>query len=184
MTKRILIFLFILSISLYPQKVNVEVDAFSDERIVSTSWEKLHVSLTGLYIYYQFTQNTDGIPFVKFAVAFNDAFFYSQDEELLLKFNNDSISKLKSISYSLATTGGATSASMWLTDVPGSIVNYTLIENTDILLDNNLLTDLRMHYNTSQGRVYLDVKIKSTESKKLQKAYKMFIEEINKNATE
>ena len=87
---------------------------------------------------------------------------------------------LYSMDYSIATIGGGKDASVWLSKNLSARIQYLISGDINKTLETNKVTDVRLYYNLSSGSAYRNVEVKSKESNKLQKAYKMFIDEINK----
>ena len=178
MKKLITLILFIsLSFNLYSQKVNVETDSFSDKKIITTSWELLSKD-SG--VFYRFIQNENGIKFLDLAITCYETTIFNEGSELKVKLDTDTMYNLYSMDYSIATIGGGKDASVWLSKNLSARIQYLISGDINKTLETNKVTDVRLYYNLSSGSAYRNVEVKSKESNKLQKAYKMFIDEINK----
>ena len=184
MTKRILIFLFILSVSLYPQKVNVEVDEFTGEKNISTSWEKIaYDTKSGLVLHARYLHKNNEI-ILECVSLFdpNSAIVVTSGSPLAFKFDNNNIIILNSIDYAIAVKGGGSvSGAFGSYQWDGVHLRYKFKSQEDARnFSDSLASSVRFSYNGTQGGLYRDGKVKSKDAEKLQKAYKMFKEEIDK----
>ena len=185
MKKLIALILFIsLSFNLYSQKVNVEIDEFTGDKNISTSFEKVvWDNKKAIAIYFSFLYKNEKVILECGVIPGpSSSIIVSSDSPLAIKFNNDNIVTLKSINYAIATEGGAgVIGTMASYANPGVHVRYSFSSQDDVkLFLDNLITFIRFSYSSSQGDVYKDVEVKEKDAKKLQKTYKMFIDEINK----
>ena len=184
MTKRILIFLFILSVSLYPQKVNVEVDEFTGEKNISTSWEKIaYDTKSGLVLHARYLHKNNEI-ILECVSLFdpNSAIVVTSGSPLAFKFDNNNIIILNSIDYAIAVKGGGSvSGAFGSYQWDGVHLRYKFKSQEDARnFSDSLASFIRFSFNSSQGLEYMDITIKEAQAKKLQKTYAKFKEELDK----
>ena len=143
-----------------------EVDEFTGNRTLITSWESLcnkniHVRL----------RLQEGLIFLDFKMFYDGSIVIAKDDKLLIKSDNDSIATFRSIGmYSGAKGGGATS--MMGSGAWGIMAIYS----GDLSFFENNKPKLMRIYSTNG---YIDKKLGEDDGKKFQRLYELFNMSLN-----
>lgn len=176
-TQMMVLFFIFSTLALSAQKIEKnEIDDFTGDRLIETKWDRLNMGngITGKnHLYFKIVNinKEEGLA-LKWVT---DEYFEVESESTLLLLQKDkTVEELLSVGNSYAEKGGgATGLQM------SAILGLTLIYSGDLSFledDNNPVTKLRI--DTNKG--YVDINIKDTNAKKLNKAYKLVKQELNK----
>lgn len=166
MKRSILLILAFLPIYCIAQKVNIQVDDFTGEEIITTSWERIYSGgATGKNQTRIRFRHEGGIDFIEFRIFTDCVVSCDEGREILLKTNNDII-KVNNLAYTLTKPGD------WH---PNGINNklgiYLICSGRELnKLSSENVTKIRI--TLSDG--YRDIALKEKESSKLQKLYNQF----------
>lgn len=173
----VLCLIFISSMLLYSQKIKVNEDAFSGKKTVSSSWQALNVWEK---VYYRFI-NKEDTTMLEIAWAVSEETTYMKNEDLNLKFDNDQTTSLENIYKTVSTKGAVSSASFLISNSLGLMLKFEVTEDNLTLFDNNLLTLMRVNYETVNGKFYKDIEVTEGVSYNIQETYKMFQKGLDKD---
>lgn len=173
----VLCLIFISSIVLYSQKIKVDEDAFSGKKTVSSSWQAVNVWEK---VYYRFI-NEEGTTMLEIAWGVSEETTYMKNEDLNLKFDSDQTLNLENIYKTISTKGAVSSASFLLSSSLGLILKFEITEYNLALFNDNLLTLIRLNYETINGKFYKDIEVTEGVSYNIQETYMKFKEELDKD---
>lgn len=167
MKKIILLFALIIPMMANAMKIDTdEIDEFTGNRTVITSWE----SLCSQKIHIRFRMQ-NGHKLLDFKLFYDGAIVIGKDEKLMLKSTEDKIGEFKSIASYVGEKGGGAigfaGSAAW-----GIMATY----NGDLSYFSNNVTRLMRIYTTDK---YIDKKISEGDGKKLIDLYNLFTSTIN-----
>jgi len=165
------------SILLYSQKIKVNEDAFSGKKTVSSSWQAINIWEK---VYYRFLEEDNTVMF-EIAWGVSEKTTYMKNEDLNLKFDNDEAITLSNTYKTISTKGAASSATFLLSSSLGLILKFEINEYVEIPFNDNLLTLIRLNYETINGKFYKDIEVTEGVSYNIQETYRKFKNEIDKD---
>lgn len=166
MKRNLLFILAFLPIICFAQKVNTQIDDFTGEKVITTSWEKIFSGgATGKNQTRIRFRHEGGTDFIEFRIFTDCVASCDKGKEILLKTDNDII-KVYNLAYTLSKPGD------WN---PKGINNklgiYLVCSSSELdKLSNESVTKIRI--SLSDG--YRDIALKEKESLKIQELYKQF----------
>ena len=172
----ILCLIFASSVMLYSQKIKTEKDAFSGKKTVSSSWQAVNVWEK---VYYRFVNEKD-TTMLEIAWGVSEETTYMKNEDLNLKFDNDEARNLENIYKTISTKGAASSATFLLSSSLGLIIKFEISEDDLTLFNNNLITLMRLNYETINGKFYKDIEVTEGVSRNIKETYTKFKKELDK----
>lgn len=164
------------SMLLYSQKIKVKEDAFSGKRTVSSSWQAMNVWEK---VYYRFL-GEDNTVMLEIAWGVSEETTYMKNEELNLKFGNGKTISLKNTYKTISTKGAASSATFLLSGSLGLMLKFEISDDNLVLFNDNLLTLMRLNYETINNKFYKDIEVTEGVSYNIEETYKMFKKELDK----
>ncbi len=172
----ILCLIFASSVILYSQKIKVEKDGFSGKKTVSSAWQAVNVWEK---VYYRFI-NEDSTTMLEIAWGVSEETTYMKNGELNLKFNNDEARNLENTYKTISTKGAVSSATFLLSSSLGLMLKFEIPENDLTLFNDNLITLMRLNYETINGKFYKDIEVTDGVSRNIKETYIKFKNELNK----
>lgn len=166
MKRNLLFILALLPIISFAQKVNTQIDDFTGEKVITTSWEKIFSGgATGKNQTRIRFRHEGGTDFIEFRMFTDCVASCDKGKEILLKTDNDII-KVYNLAYTLTKPGD------WN---PKGINNklgiYLVCSSSELdKLSNESVTKIRI--SLSDG--YRDIALKEKESLKIQELYNQF----------
>lgn len=166
MKRNLLFILALLPIICFAQKVNTQIDDFTGEKVITTSWEKIFSGgATGKNQTRIRFRHEGGTDFIEFRIFTDCVASCDKGKEILLKTDNDII-KVYNLAYTLTKPGD------WN---PKGINNklgiYLVCSSSELdKLSNESVTKIRI--SLSDG--YRDIALKEKESLKIQELYNQF----------
>ena len=166
MKRNLLFILALLPIICFAQKVNTQIDDFTGEKVITTSWEKIFSGgATGKKQSRIRFRHEGGTDFIEFRIFTDCVASCDKGKEILLKTDNDII-KVYNLAYTLSKPGD------WN---PKGINNklgiYLVCSSSELdKLSNESVTKIRI--SLSDG--YRDIALKEKESLKIQELYNQF----------
>lgn len=166
MKRNLLFILALLPIICFAQKVNTQIDDFTGEKVITTSWEKIFSGgATGKNQTRIRFRHEGGTDFIEFRIFTDCVASCDKGKEILLKTDNDII-KVYNLAYTLSKPGD------WN---PKGINNklgiYLVCSSSELdKLSNESVTKIRI--SLSDG--YRDIALKEKESLKIQELYNQF----------
>ncbi|MBV4220919.1 hypothetical protein KSZ35_09415 [Bacteroides xylanisolvens] len=166
MKKSFLFILAFLPIICFAQKVNTQIDDFTGEKVITTSWEKIYSGgATGKNQTRIRFRHEGGTDFIEFRIFTDCVASCDKGKEILLKTNSNII-KVYNLEYTLTKPGD------WN---PNGINNklgiYLTCSSSELnKLSNESVTKMRI--TLSDG--YRDLELKEKDSSKLQSLYNQF----------
>ena len=175
-----ILLIFIIMPLLYSQKVNVNIDEFTDKKIIYTSWETLSINVASGEWYYRFySQGGLNVLEIRFMTSNMDVRMVEAGTSMNIKFDDDSKANLYSVETQISSIGGG-SVGMRGAQSLGIWLRYSNLENDLDIFENKLITLIRINYKNSKGNFYDDLKISGKNAKKFQASYKLLKDELNK----
>ena len=176
-----ILLIFIIMPLLYSQKVNVNIDEFTDKKIIYTSWETLSINVASGEWYYRFySQGGLNVLEIRFMTSNMDVRMVEAGTSMNIKFDDDSKANLYSVETQISSIGGG-SVGMRGAQSLGIWLRYSNLENDLDIFENKLITLIRINYKNSKGNFYDDLKISGKNAKKFQASYKLLKGELNKD---
>ena len=140
-----------------------KVDDFTGNSIKRTSWETLNMTMT-FTAYFRISRINDNF-FFDLKMITGSVFSIGKGQKLMFKLSDGEIIELQNFKYAISCIGcGAKGISG--SGVQGIRVLYPISSENIKKLKNNLAVKIRVY--TNDG--YLEIKIKSTKFRKVQKA--------------
>lgn len=165
--KRVILSLFaLLALSAHAQKVDVKVDDFTGEKVITTDWERIYSGgATGKNQTRTRFRHENGKDYMEFRIFTNRVTSVKEGANILLK-TTDGMVTLESNEYSITEPGA------WH---PSGINNnlgiYIICVGDMSELKDNSVTKIRVYY--SDG--YHDIDIKGKDAQTINKLYNAFI---------
>ena len=176
-----ILLIFIIMPLLYSQKVNVNIDEFTDKKIIYTTWETLSINVASGEWYYRFySQGGLNVLEIRFMTSNMDVRMVEAGTSMNIKFDDDSKANLYSVETQISSIGGG-SVGMRGAQSLGIWLRYSNLENDLDIFENKLITLIRINYKNSKGNFYDDLKISGKNAKKFQASYKLLKGELNKD---
>lgn len=178
--KKYLFFLliFVIATFLYPQKVKIRVDEFTDKKIIETSWETLAINMSGEWYYRFYSQGGLNVFEIRHMTNL-DLRMVEAGTAMNIKFDDDSKANLYSVDTQVSSIGGG-SLGIRGSEALGIWLRYSNLESDLDLFEDKLITLIRINYKNIRGNSYYDLKIPTRRAKKLQASYKLLKDELNK----
>lgn len=173
----VLSMVFISSILLYGQKVKIEKDPFSGKESITMSWQAINIWEK---VYYRFVYKDD-IVILQVAWGVSEETTYDKNEDINLKFDDDSTLTLKNIYKTVSTKGGASDATFLLNSSLGLTLSFEIKEDDLSLFESHLLNFMRLNYETINNKFSKDIEVTEGVSDNIEETYKMFKKELDKN---
>lgn len=172
MKKLLLLLILILPVFCMGQSVESKVDDFTGEKVITTSWEKIHTGgLTGknqTRIRFRHENNKDFIEFRLFTDCVTSC---NKGDEVLIKTNNGLV-RLSNSAYTLSKPGD------WAPSAINSKQGIYLICYGDMTKLKDCKAE-KIRFYLTDG--YRDIELKEKDSEMLSKLYNAFITELLKS---
>jgi hypothetical protein len=165
MNKILLIVLLIIgaTLNLKAQSLKTSTDEFNGSQIRETSWERIIFDFKSNIVGNSKFKEIDG-DFALLLATQGETFGVDNGGELILKFEDKSILKIKAIKLALPSIGGG-SVGLAGSSANGVTPIYSISKENIITFSKKILTKIRVYTIDS----YIDINIKSRRAKKLMK---------------
>ncbi|PXV61245.1 hypothetical protein CLV62_12578 [Dysgonomonas alginatilytica] len=176
--KNLFIVLFLLfPILAFSQKIEKnEVDDFTGNKVIYTSWEKIKGGnvLTGRDNLMFMLRYENGTTYLHLKWITVEITSISNDAKLMFKFNDDSVATLNSISHVLSGKGEGVTGLSW-----SAIMGiHAMYKGDDIIKFSGDAVATKVRVYSTDG--YVDIDIKDKDGAKINKAYSLLTAAIKK----